>query len=85
MQTVMQAVMHWLQKYAVHDLKLASLDIVLTYFSSPKNKNNPLIVRATISISTKKATTFVIAFRDPAGTRTQDPNIKSVVLYRLSY
>ena len=22
---------------------------------------------------------------DPAGTRTQDPNIKSVMLYRLSY
>ena len=25
------------------------------------------------------------AFRDPAGARTQDPNIKSVVLYLLSY
>ena len=24
-------------------------------------------------------------FCDPAGTRTQDPNIKSVVLYQLSY
>ena len=24
-------------------------------------------------------------FRDPAGARTRDPNIKSVVLYRLSY
>ena|GEM_PF-4210635 len=24
-------------------------------------------------------------FRDPAGARTQDPNIKSVVLYQLSY
>jgi hypothetical protein len=24
-------------------------------------------------------------FRDPAGTRTQGPNIKSVVLYQLSY
>jgi hypothetical protein len=24
-------------------------------------------------------------YRDPAGTRTQDPNIKSVVLYQLSY
>jgi hypothetical protein len=23
--------------------------------------------------------------RDPAGARTQDPNIKSVVLYQLSY
>ena len=26
-----------------------------------------------------------VAFGDPAGTRTQDPNIKSVVLYQLSY
>jgi hypothetical protein len=25
------------------------------------------------------------AFRDPAGIRTQDPNIKSVMLYQLSY
>ena len=25
------------------------------------------------------------AFRDPAGTRTQGPNIKSVMLYQLSY
>jgi hypothetical protein len=24
-------------------------------------------------------------FCDPAGTRTQDPNIKSVMLYQLSY
>ncbi len=28
---------------------------------------------------------FVLRFRDPAGARTQDPNIKSVVLYLLSY
>ena len=26
-----------------------------------------------------------LGLRDPAGTRTQDPNIKSVVLYQLSY
>ena len=38
-----------------------------------------------LSQNNKKATTPVIAFSDPAGTRTQDPNIKSVVLYRLSY
>lgn len=25
------------------------------------------------------------SLRDPAGTRTQDPNIKSVMLYQLSY
>ena len=28
---------------------------------------------------------FGLVFRDPAGARTQDPNIKSVVLYQLSY
>ena len=28
---------------------------------------------------------FCPAFCDPAGARTQDPNIKSVVLYQLSY
>ena len=28
---------------------------------------------------------ILFAFCDPAGTRTQDPNIKSVMLYRLSY
>ena len=28
---------------------------------------------------------LVSNFRDPAGARTQDPNIKSVVLYQLSY
>ncbi len=26
-----------------------------------------------------------MAFCDPAGIRTQDPNIKSVMLYQLSY
>ena len=50
--------------------------------------NDPPLIRNVekgIMVTSKKATTFVIAFRDPAGTRTQDPNIKSVVLYRLSY
>ena len=32
----------------------------------------------------RKATTF-LSFGEPAGARTQDPNIKSVVLYLLSY
>ena len=33
-----------------------------------------------------KAPAFAEAFlSDPAGARTQDPNIKSVVLYQLSY
>ena len=38
-------------------------------------------------ITTKKRLKInnLVSFRDPAGTRTQDPNIKSVVLYRLSY
>ena len=27
----------------------------------------------------------LLNLRDPAGARTQDPNIKSVVLYQLSY
>ena len=35
--------------------------------------------------SNKKPSHFVKVFCDPAGTRTQDPNIKSVVLYQLSY
>ncbi len=34
----------------------------------------------------KTAALFKAAvLRDPAGARTQDPNIKSVVLYQLSY
>jgi hypothetical protein len=36
-------------------------------------------------IFTQKAPTFVEAFRDPAGIRTQDHYIKSVMLYQLSY
>jgi hypothetical protein len=28
---------------------------------------------------------FPVVIRDPAGTRTQDPYIKSVLLYQLSY
>ena len=33
----------------------------------------------------KKATSHLVAFRELAGARTRDPNIKSVVLYLLSY
>ena len=36
-------------------------------------------------IKTKKAKPFDLAFCDSAGTRTQDPYIKSVLLYQLSY
>ena len=41
-----------------------------------------------LRIATKKPDLFesgYILFCDPAGARTQDPNIKSVVLYLLSY
>ena len=34
---------------------------------------------------TKKDRQMTVFFSDPAGVRTQDPNIKSVVLYQLSY
>ncbi len=34
---------------------------------------------------TLKKRSFFAALCDPAGARTQDPNIKSVVLYQLSY
>ena len=36
-------------------------------------------------IPIKKAKQFCFALSDPTGARTQDPNIKSVVLYQLSY
>jgi hypothetical protein len=38
-----------------------------------------------ISYKLKKATFPSLFFRDPAGTRTQGPYIKSVLLYQLSY
>ena len=50
-----------------------------------KERIYTLFETLSLSQNNKKATTPVIAFSDPAGTRTQDPNIKSVVLYRLSY
>ncbi len=36
-------------------------------------------------VEIKKRSISAPLFRDPAGARTRDPNIKSVVLYRLSY
>ena len=47
---------------------------VINPFNTPENKQ-------------KKTVTFsdYRLFRDPAGARTRDPNIKSVVLYLLSY
>ena len=41
-----------------------------------------------IAASSHEKTTALFkaaVLRDPAGARTQDPNIKSVVLYQLSY
>ena len=46
---------------------------VVIYFEMDGNKKKVSII---------KIETF---FCDPAGARTQDPNIKSVVLYQLSY
>ena len=42
------------------------------------------VQRDSIMILNKKSL-LSKAFRDPAGIRTQDPNIKSVMLYQLSY
>ena len=48
---------------------------------SPEVYNHP-----DTNITKKEAKSLILAsFRDPTGTRTQDPNIKSVVLYQLSY
>ncbi len=33
----------------------------------------------------KRDNSIVVSFSDPAGIRTQDPYIKSVLLYQLSY
>jgi hypothetical protein len=33
----------------------------------------------------REAKVIILIYRDPAGIRTQDPHIKSVMLYRLSY
>ncbi len=40
--------------------------------------------QASIFKKAKKDTLTSALFRDPLGARTQDPNIKSVVLYQLS-
>ena len=37
------------------------------------------------SLKNKKKSASLLTFCDPAGTRTQDPYIKSVLLYQLSY
>ena len=45
----------------------------------PKNRNS------WNSLNFRSLLCFFVLKSDPAGIRTQDPNIKSVVLYRLSY
>jgi hypothetical protein len=37
------------------------------------------------TLKTDESFWYFLLSSDPAGTRTQDPNIKSVMLYRLSY
>ena len=50
----------------------------------PKKRRD--VLPAELWISTKrKAPDFSEALSDPAGIRTQDPYIKSVLLYQLSY
>src|SRR5690554_1621276 len=46
---------------------------------------NYKVLLTVISLKTKKAPDFSEASSDPAGIRTQDPYIKSVLLYQLSY
>gem|GEM_PF-768566 len=41
--------------------------------------------RISINYGKQKSHSLKWLFSDPAGARTQDPNIKSVVLYQLSY
>ncbi len=53
-----------------------------------KKTCNVLILQVLQEVLTDFDTVFVIrlgTLSDPAGIRTQDPNIKSVVLYQLSY
>ncbi len=63
-------------KHRIRHLKDA---IWCKFWHSPKTKNpaDDVICRV--------LSHFEVFFSDPAGTRTQDPNIKSVMLYRLSY
>ena len=49
-----------------------------------KNGNAPIIARITIDQVVFSLSGFVQLLGDPPGARTQDPNIKSVVLYLLS-
>ena len=49
------------------------------------NHNTHFIVSNVVAPQTKKTTAFLQSSGELAGARTQDPNIKSVVLYLLSY
>gem|GEM_PF-2306619 len=49
------------------------------------NWADPSILRILIVLKQKKLILRLAFFSDPAGIRTQDPYIKSVLLYQLSY
>ena len=56
--------------------------LILPHFAvkcSPWIKEKPLIIK-----HYQRFSLFLLCFCDPLGARTQDPNIKSVVLYQLS-
>ena len=54
-------------------------------FSYPKSGSIKRLNKRAITAKYMKKDTLTSAlFRDPLGARTQDPNIKSVVLYQLS-
>ena len=66
-------------------------DLATGIGSAPQGSNSSLSLQESnpwvlIPAITKKATLFELLFVcDPAGIRTQDPYIKSVLLYQLSY
>ena len=50
----------------------------------PLGGEDPITLGRVIIVQTKKEVSNDLFFCDPLGVRTQYPNIKSVVLYRLS-
>ena len=68
--------------YGVCNFFVSKGDLKKTRFDEQvDNQTDNPIMKKPSDIKTEGFCTF----RDPAGTRTQDPNIKSVMLYRLSY
>ena len=62
-------------KIRLWDIKFAG-SLIMTYSANYNNKN---------ALQTLNLQGIDFMIGDPAGTRTQGPNIKSVVLYQLSY